>query len=304
MRIANLTGRAVLVCADEAIDIAASSAGAYGPDPQHVYENWAEFRSWAVHAEGNAAPFDPARLRLPVPRPRQVFAIGFNYLDHSDEAGTEPPRHPTVFTKFSSSLTGPYATVALSEQMLADWEVELVVVIGTGGRHIPVGTAWDHIAGFTVGQDLSDRKLQMRKPAPPQYSLGKSWPGFGPTGPYVVTTDELADPADLAIECWLGEERVQASRTSKLLFTVPDLVSRLSQTLTLFGGDLIFTGTPSGVGAFRTPPRWLRPGDVLTSTIEGLGSIVTRFTAEDAGDSVSAEQGHQPVGAAAREWGR
>jgi 2-keto-4-pentenoate hydratase/2-oxohepta-3-ene-1,7-dioic acid hydratase in catechol pathway len=280
MRIGNLAGRAVLVRGIEAIDIATSSAGAFGPDPQHIYENWADFRRWAARAEGTPSPIEPTRLGPPVPRPRQIFAIGFNYLDHIDEAGAETSRHPTVFTKFSSSLTGPHANVALSPRMLVDWEVELVVVIGDGGRNIAVEQAWDHVAGLTVGQDLSDRRLQMRKPAPAQYSLGKSWPGFGPTGPYVVTRDELVDPDDLAVECRLGGEPVQTSRTRNLLFGVPELVARLSQTLTLFGGDLVFTGTPSGVGACRTPPRWLRPGDVLTSSIEGIGSMVTTFVAE------------------------
>jgi len=303
MRIGNLAGRAILIREGGAIDIAANSAGTYGPDPQHIYENWADFRSWAEHAKGEAVPISPALLGPPVPRPRQIFAIGFNYLDHSDEAGVEPPGHPTVFTKFPSSLTGPQATVVLLPQMLADWEVELVAVIGTGGHNIPVETAWDHVAGLTVGQDLSDRKLQMRKPAPSQYSLGKSWPGFAPIGPYVATVDELVHPDDLAIECRLGDEQVQASRTSKLLFTVPDLVARLSQTLTLFGGDLIFTGTPSGVGALRTPPRWLQPGDVLTSSIEGLGSIITQFTTEDTTDGASAEQVDELLGASRRESG-
>ncbi|MFC5746565.1 fumarylacetoacetate hydrolase family protein [Actinomadura rugatobispora] len=302
MRIGNLGGRAVLVREDGAIDIATSSNGAFGPDPQQIYESWPEFRRWAPRAKGTPTPVDPGRLGPPVPRPRQIFAIGFNYLDHSDEAGTEVPRHPTVFTKFSSSLTGPYATVALSSGMLPDWEVELVVVIGTGGRDIPVRSAWEHVAGVTVGQDLSDRRLQMRKPAPPQYSLGKSWPGFGPIGPYVVTPDELADPDDLAIECLLGEERVQASRTSTLLFPVPELIARLSRTLTLFGGDLIFTGTPSGVGAFRTPPRWLRPGDVLTSTVEGVGAIVTTFVEDsDAGPGERRVAGEASAAGAGRE---
>ncbi|MBN9112200.1 MAG: fumarylacetoacetate hydrolase family protein [Pseudonocardia sp.] len=281
MRIANLDGRAVLVEGDTAVDIAASSAGRFGPDPQQLFASWPEFRSWAGAASGPTLAVDTDRLGPPVPRPPQVFAIGLNYLDHAAEAGAEPPRHPSVFTKFPSCLAGPRGAVEISSRMLVDWEVELVVVIGIGGRDIPADQGWTHVAGLTVGQDLSDRRLQMRKPVPEQYSLGKSCPGFGPTGPYLVTPDELADPDDLAIGCRLGDEQVQQSRTGKMHFSVPDLVARLSGSVTLCPGDLIFTGTPSGVGAFRTPPRWIRPGEVLTSEIEGIGSLTTRFVEAD-----------------------
>lgn len=280
MRIANVAGRAALIRGDEALDVAEASAGSFGPDPQSLYDDWSAFRTWAEGATGTFRAFDPRSLEAPVPRPRQVFAIGLNYREHADEAGSVHAPGPTVFTKFPSCLVGPYATVELVPEMLADWEVELVVVIGLGGYRIPRDEAWRHVAGLTIGQDLSDRRLQMRKPAPPQFSLGKSWPGFGPTGPHVVTVNELADPDDLAIECRLGDEPVQRARTSEMIFSVPELVCSLSQTITLYSGDLIFTGTPAGVGAFRTPPRWLRDGDVLTSMIDGVGTIVTTIISE------------------------
>jgi 2,4-didehydro-3-deoxy-L-rhamnonate hydrolase len=155
------------------------------------------------------------------------------------------------------------------------------VVVGLGGCDIPPGRGWDHVAGLMVGQDLSDRRLQMRKPAPEQYSLGKSWPGFGPTGPHLVTPDELAAPDDLAIGCRLGDEQVQESRTGRMHFSVPELVERLSSSVSLCPGDLIFTGTPDGVGAFHSPQRWIQPGEVLTSDIEGIGTITTTFVGAD-----------------------
>ena len=166
MRIGNLAGRAVLVRDDGAVDVAEASGGVFGPDPQQLYADWVAFRSWARTASASGTRFAPEQLGPPVPSPRQIFAVGFNYLDHAGEAGTEPPQHPTVFTKYASSLTGPHATVGLRPEMLADWEVELVVVIGTGGHRIHREVAWDHVAGLTVGQDLSDRRLQMRKPEP------------------------------------------------------------------------------------------------------------------------------------------
>jgi 2-keto-4-pentenoate hydratase/2-oxohepta-3-ene-1,7-dioic acid hydratase in catechol pathway len=172
---------------------------------------------------------------------------------------------PLTFTKFPSCLTGPDATVQVTSPRL-DWEVELVVVIGERGR----------VAGFTVGQDLSARDVQMLG-SPPQFSLGKSFPGFGPTGPWVVTPDGLDDPDDLAISCALNGETMQSDRTSSMLFSVPETIARLSAVLPLLPGDLIFTGTPAGVGNRMDPPRYLQPGDALVSTIEGIGSITTRF---------------------------
>ncbi|MEN2739963.1 fumarylacetoacetate hydrolase family protein [Microbacterium sp. X-17] len=278
MRLANLDGRSTVVHADgTATDVATASEGRFGPDPMAAFSEWEAFRSWASTLDGvGPVAVDPARLGPPVPRPPQVFAIGVNYREHADEAGYPPDSLPVTFTKFPSSLTGADATVELPDGDV-DWEVELVVAIGVGGHRIPRDEAWPRIAGVTVGQDLSERAAQLEGTRP-QFSLAKSHPGFSPTGPWLVTPDELADPADLAISCALDGEVLQDSRTSRMIYDLPELVARLSAVVTLLPGDLIFTGTPSGIGNARTPKRFLRAGETLVSTIEGVGSITTRFT--------------------------
>jgi 2-keto-4-pentenoate hydratase/2-oxohepta-3-ene-1,7-dioic acid hydratase in catechol pathway len=156
-----------------------------------------------------------------------------------------------------------------------DFEAELVVAIGRRGRRIPPAAAWDHVAGLCVGQDVSDRAQQFAD-RPPQFSLGKSADGFGPIGPALVSPDAVSDPDDLAITCDVSGARVQASRTREMIFPVAELVVFLSRWCTLEPGDLIFTGTPAGVGSVRKPPRWLAPGDVIETEIEGLGKLVNR----------------------------
>jgi 2-keto-4-pentenoate hydratase/2-oxohepta-3-ene-1,7-dioic acid hydratase in catechol pathway len=182
-----------------------------------------------------------------------------------------------VFTKFPSCLAGPRAEVVLSSDRV-DWEVELVVVIGRGGRRIPEGRAREHVAGYCVGQDISDRGVQFAG-RPPQFSMGKSFDTFGPIGPAIVSLDAFADPDDLALTCDVSGKRVQEARTSDMIFSVPALVSRLSAVCTLAPGDLIFTGTPSGIGAMRKPPRFLAHEDEIVSTIEGIGTLVNRCIA-------------------------
>ena len=275
MRVANADGRAVLVVGDGIVDIATASGGALPTDAQLLFERWDDVRALADRAQGPEEPFELSALQAPVPRPRQVFAIGMNYAAHAAEAGVEAPEFPPTFTKFPTCLTGPDATVALPSAFV-DWEVELVAVIGSAAYEVEVGKGWSHVAGLTVGQDLSERIVQTRPPAP-QFSLGKSFPGFGPTGPWVITPDELDDPDDLALSCTVNGEEVQKSRTSDLIFGVDALVHLLSSITPLLPGDLIFTGTPSGVGGTRTPPRFLGPGDELVSTVEGIGTIHTHL---------------------------
>jgi 2-keto-4-pentenoate hydratase/2-oxohepta-3-ene-1,7-dioic acid hydratase in catechol pathway len=282
VKIANLAGRAVLVQSENgAIDIADASDGRFGPDPQHLFEDWAAFAEWAAALEradaGASVSFDAAELAAPVPRPRQVFAIGLNYAEHAAEAGYPPDSMPVTFTKFPSSIVGQGAVVELPEGNV-DWEVELVVVIGREGHKLDRDSAWDHVAGLTIGQDLSERITQLQGAAP-QFSLGKSFPGFGPTGPWLVTPDELPNRDDLAISCLLSGEQMQASRTSMMLYDVPELLVRLSAVCPLLPGDIIFSGTPSGIGNRRTPPRFIGPDDVLVSEIEGIGTLTTRFAA-------------------------
>lgn len=277
MKIANLAGRAVLVTDAGAVDVADASGGSFGPDPQSLFDDWADFTAWATTApEGPAAvAVDPNALGAPVPHPRQVFAIGLNYAEHAAEAGYPPDEMPVTFTKFPTSIVGPDAVVVLPDGNV-DWEVELVVVIGREAFQVEREHAWDHVAGLTIGQDLSERLLQLQGTLP-QFSLGKSHPGFGPTGPWLVTPDEFVDPDDLAIACSLSDEQMQSSRTSMMLYDVAELLVRLSAVCPLLPGDIIFSGTPSGIGNRRTPKRFIGPDDVLVSEIEGIGTLTTRF---------------------------
>ncbi|WP_181803364.1 fumarylacetoacetate hydrolase family protein [Streptomyces shenzhenensis] len=276
MRLATLADRAVLLVEGGAVDIATASNGRFGTDPMAVLDDWAEFKAWAEKTDLPAAtPFRTIDLTAPVPRPRQVFAVALNYRPHAAEAGHVAPEIPLLFTKFPSCIAGPHAEVELPDGNV-DWELEMVAVIGRACHRVPADEAWEAVAGLTVGQDLSERRLQLTgKPA--QFSLGKSYPRFGPTGPALVTPDELADRDDVAIECLLNGERVQAARTSEMIFSVPQLIEFISAVCPLYPGDLIFTGTPSGVGNRRVPQRFLGPDDVLVSRIEGLGELRQTF---------------------------
>ncbi|MGK4584891.1 fumarylacetoacetate hydrolase family protein [Kitasatospora sp. HPMI-4] len=281
MRIANLDNRLVLLTGDAlAVDVEQASGGLFSSDPQQVYSRWARFRAWADHAElPGGTPFDAAELGSPAPRPGQLLAVGLNYRAHAAESGfTVPDTLPPVFTKFASSITGPVTRVRLPEGGHTDWEVELVAVIGAEARQVDAESAWEHVAGLTVGQDLSERITQMTGPAP-QFGLGKSFPGFAPMGPCLVTPDELADPDDLELGCTINGESVQKGRTRDLIFSVPALIAKLSAILPLRPGDVIFTGTPAGVGLGRTPQRFLTDGDELVSRIEGIGELRQIFHA-------------------------
>lgn len=270
MKLANVEGRAALLTDGGVVDVATASDGRIGPHPSSVFADWDDFRAWAATASGPADPLDQGSLRAPSPEPRQVFGIGLNYASHAAESGATPPAIPAVFTKFPASLSGPFDPVVLSGGTV-DWEVELVVVIGRQADRVPEAAAWDHVAGLCVGQDISDRTVQFAAGA--QFSLGKSYRGYGPTGPWLVTPDELADPDDLGLGCSLDGETLQDDRTSGLVFGVTRLVAELSAVLSLLPGDLIFTGTPAGVGGTRTPPRFLAGGQVLESWVEGIGTI-------------------------------
>ena len=291
MRLSNHDGRAVMESGTVSYDIAEISAARFGPDASDVFDRWDEFTDWARTLDSSLlrgqVTVDAARLGVPVPRPRQIFAVGLNYSEHASESGFDKPADPVVFTKFVSSLVGPFADVTLPAGSV-DWEVELVVVIGRGGRDIDEANAWDHVAGLTIGQDLSERERQHTGPAP-QFSLSKSHAGFSPIGPSVVTLDEIDDPGALALGCAIDSEIVQSGSTRDLIFPVPDLISRLSAVVELFPGDLIFTGTPAGVGAGRTPPRFLRPGERLRSWIEGIGEIEQLLVAGDGAASAALE---------------
>ncbi|MTD57639.1 fumarylacetoacetate hydrolase family protein [Amycolatopsis pithecellobii] len=277
MRLATRAGRAVLVSSDgtTTLDVAKVGDGAFGPDARGLYERWDEFLGWATVAgdrEGDALSFE--ELGPPSPDPRQVFAIGLNYRDHAEESGLEPPVSPATFTKFVGSFAGPVGELVLPAETV-DWEAELVVVVGRRADKVAAAEAWSYVAGLTVGQDYSERALQLTG-SPAQFSLGKSFPGFAPQGPWLVTPDELPDPDRLRITCTVNGETVQDSSTGNLIFSVPELIARLSAVLPLLPGDVVFAGTPAGIGGTRTPPRFLRPGDVVETTVEGIGRLRQR----------------------------
>ena len=280
MRIANHNSRAVLLTTDEAgVDIHTASAGRFGPDLPSLYNEWEAFTTWAQGQTGLEADvaLDRSLLGSPSPAPRQIFAIGLNYSAHAKESGfEEPDQLPPVFTKFVSSLTGPDTQVVLPEGGNTDWEVELVAIVGKEASNVSAANAWEYVAGLAIGQDLSERVSQLRGPAP-QFGLGKSFPGFAPVGPWLVSPGEFGDPDDLEIGCSLDGEEVQKGRTSELIFSIPALIQGLSQTVTLLPGDIIFTGTPSGVGLGRNPQRFIQPGETLVSRIEGIGEITQTF---------------------------
>lgn len=283
MRVGNVHGRLSLVINDEVVDVETASAGRFAAAPQSIYPRWSEFREWAgkpfgVGAEYPRVPVAEVVFDAPVPEPRQVFAIGLNYADHAAEGGLDPGEKPMVFTKFPSSITGPAGDIPLPAGSV-DYEAELVVVIGRRAEHLSGDDAWDHVAGLTVGQDLSERQLQTAPPLPPQFSLGKSFPKFGPIGPVVVTPDEFNNPSDLEIACSLNGEERQRARTSQMIFSVPDILCYLSSILPLLPGDLIFTGTPAGIGFVRQPPCLIQPGDELITSIEDIGVMRHRFLA-------------------------
>lgn len=284
MRVANLAGRLVVITGgaghEIAHDVEKNSGGRFGAGPQAIYGDWDAFTAWAGTTRwDNGVPLVPGDLGSPAPAPRQVLGIGLNYRDHAAESGfAAPASEPPVFTKFPSCITGPRGDITLPEGGHTDWEVELVAIIGRRAERVSEADALSFVAGYSVGQDVSERILQSAA-TPPQFSLGKSLPGFGPIGPWLVTLDEFADTGDLGLECAVNGEQMQHGRTSDLIFSVPALVAKLSATLPLLPGDVIFTGTPSGVGLGRTPPRWLAPGDELVSRIEGIGELRHRFVA-------------------------
>lgn len=278
MRLANHDGRAVILTTDTTgFDVAEASAGRFGPGIQGIYDRWEEFTAWTAHASGPETAVDAGRLGPVTPRPLQSFGVGLNYADHAAESGfNRPEKLPPVFPKFASSIAGPNEAVDLVPGGQTDWEAELVIVVGKRAHRIEEGTGWDHIAGVAVGQDLSERITQLDGPAP-QFGLGKSFPGYSPQGPWLVTPDELPDRDDLAITGELDGEIVQGGRTSQMIFPVPVLIEKLSAIVVLHPGDVIYSGTPAGVGLARDPQRFIQPGQTLVTTIEGVGTIRQTF---------------------------
>lgn len=226
---------------------------------------------------------EASRIRLlpPVFEPQKILCIGLNYADHAAETGATVGDEPVVFNKFPTCLRADQIAVelpAVSHEV--DYEAELVVVIGKGGKNIAQEDAMSHVAGYTIGNDISARDWQKGKPGK-QWLLGKSFDSFAPLGPELVTADEIADPHNLRIQCRLNGETMQDSSTSQLIFKIDFLVTYLSQVCTLMPGDLIFTGTPPGVGMARKPPVFLKPGDRVEVEIEKLGILTNPVIAGD-----------------------
>jgi 2-keto-4-pentenoate hydratase/2-oxohepta-3-ene-1,7-dioic acid hydratase in catechol pathway len=281
MRVANQAGRLQIVADGVAVDVERASGGRFSAEPQHIFDRWDEFTAWAATVDFTGGkPVVESELGAPVPRPGQIFAVGVNYADHVEESGLTLPDAPFVFTKFPASITGPYDTIEHPGGSV-DFEVELVAVIGKEARNVPVSQGWDHVAGLTLGQDLSERDLQLSGPPPQQFNLGKSFAGFAPIGPVLVTPDEFDDRDDIEVSTILSGELMQNSRTRHLIFPVPVLVSYLSSILPLRPGDLIFTGTPSGIGFTRDPKRLIGVDDELVSRADIIGEMRHRFAATD-----------------------
>ena len=233
----------------------------------------------ALRTADGGAPLSEVKLMAPIPRPGKILAIGLNYADHVAESGVATPENQIWFAKMPTSVNGPFDPVVISRAgQFVDYEVELVAVIGRRGRHISVEQAPSHVFGWSVGNDVTERFWQHRTP---QWTVGKSFDTHAPYGPWITTSDEVADPHALDVRCIVNGARRQSSNTRHLIFDVWAQIAHLSQAMTLEPGDLIFTGTPGGVGAAMDPRQFLKPGDVVRCEVEGLGAIENACVAEE-----------------------
>jgi 2-keto-4-pentenoate hydratase/2-oxohepta-3-ene-1,7-dioic acid hydratase in catechol pathway len=242
-------------------------------------EGFAEIENFVKNPPaGSTHPLSSVRLLAPVPRPPKLICVGLNYRDHAAEAKQEIPTVPTIFAKFSNTVIGPGEPIVLPKiSRKPDYEAEFAFLIGRGGRHIAAADWRQHVFGYTAFNDVSARDVQS---ASSQWMLGKSFDTFAPMGPYLVTADEIADPHALDLSLSIGGEVLQHSNTRELIFKIPDLVAYLSSVVTLEPGDVVATGTPSGVGFARRPPRYLKPGDEVVIRIEGVGELRNPVMAE------------------------
>ncbi len=273
-RLANVDGRAALVAGDDYYDLEKASGGRLGPDPMAAIaacDQLAEI-SAGLASQTPTGRLEGANLGAPAPRPVNSFGVGLNYRNHAEEGGIAIPEAPLVFAKFPSCIAGPTDDIEMRSDYV-DYEGELVAVIGKTAKNVSKADAWDYVAGLCVGQDISDRPAQFTS-APPQFNLGKSFDTYGPIGPVLISPDELPDKNAMQLTCEVNGEVRQQDSTGDLIFDVPTLVSYLSGILTLHAGDVIFTGTPGGVGLFQG--KLLADGDVVRTTIEGLGTIENR----------------------------
>ena len=279
LRLANLKGRAQFIVGDiaspRAIDVATASNNSLSADPMQCFAHWDTLKKLAATLDaGTGTPVAIADLSCPVPQPRQMFAVGLNYRQHAAEMGSPLPPLPLVFAKFQSSLNTPTGNIEILSDTV-DYESELVIIVGKGGRHIDEAAAWDHVAGLCAGQDVSDRGLQYMG-TPPQFSLGKSRVGYSPIGPWVTDMSNNDKRDDLRLGCTVNGEQRQDTQTSDMIFGIAHIVAYMSTIVDLFPGDVIYTGSPFGVGHGRKPQVYLKPGDVVVTTLEGVGTITNR----------------------------
>lgn len=284
MRFANLQGRAVLVVrgddgTDRAVDIERASDGRLGSDPTVYVDlaNHALLGELAASVSANDAPvLDPALLGAPVPRPPKGLGVGLNYRTHAIESGREFPTEPHFFGKTNNCVAGPFDDViAPAGRHEIDFEAEVVIAFGRTCKNATEADAWSYLAGVTCGQDISDRGEQFRLPIK-QFTIAKSYDTFGPTGPFLVTPDDLADKDALELTGVVSGEVMQQANTGDLIFSIPALVAWLTRFMTFGPGDLVWTGTPGGVGEARTPQRFLVDGDVIETTVSGVGTMRNR----------------------------
>ena len=278
LRLASLNGRAQCVVTDQdlLVDIEQASGGSFSSDPMECLSRWGELRDFSqtIGNPKSSNRADIATLDCPVPRPRQMFAVGLNYKLHATEMGSPLPSTPLTFAKFESALNTPAGDIPIVGET-CDYEAETVIIIAVGGRDIAESSAWDHIAGLCAGQDISDRTLQYSG-VPPQFSLGKSRKGFAPIGPWVCDMSENKSRDALRMTCTVNGEVRQQTSTDDMIFDAAQIVAYLSSICEMFSGDIIFTGTPAGVGHGRKPPVYLRRGDEIVTTLEGVGVLRNR----------------------------
>ncbi len=276
-RLVNIDGRAALEREGDYHDLATVADDPALADPMMAIARFDDLHGFQGGCEDRVPTGSIADVELgpPAPVPRQVFGIGLNYRDHAGESGMALPPAPLTFTKFPTSIGPPDADIPLSGGAV-DWEVEIVAVIGHEARHVSVDDAWHFVAGVTLGQDISDRTVQMTG-NPPQFSLGKSFENFSPIGPAIVSADAFVDRDDIELWCDVNGDRKQHARSSRLIFSIPKLVAYLSSVCRLLPGDVIFTGTPSGVG--MATGTFLSEGDLVESGAAGIGSLRNRCVA-------------------------
>jgi 2-keto-4-pentenoate hydratase/2-oxohepta-3-ene-1,7-dioic acid hydratase in catechol pathway len=268
--------RAAVRHEDHYIDLHATDA-AFPPTVRQLLaagpDVLAHVRRAGKRADAVRTPVAKARLAAPVPDPQKIICLGLNYRDHAAETNAPIPREPVVFSKFPTAIIGPGESIVLpSVSAEVDYEAELVIVIGKRGRHLNAEQALGHVAGYTIGHDVSARDWQLKKDGK-QWTIGKTFDTFAPLGPELVTADEAGDPHNLGIRLRLNGQTMQDSNTKQMVFGVAATLVYLSKVFTLEPGDVIFTGTPPGVGMARKPPVWLKPGDVVEVEIDGLGVL-------------------------------